>query len=364
MKVGIIRTSSIGDAVLATVCLDYLRRVAPDAEVFWVGRQPSLKLIQESWPKITVAEWSRKSPGSGSATIYENLMACDIVVDLQTSFRTRMLMRKLMLGGKLVFSARKSGWFRFRLVFEGFLRGRFKKLPEISRSARIYQYRMMLFAVHEGMALLKKSNDDALDLARPALVAAPITAADSTWVNDLSFGTWLALAPGASHEPKRAPTDVFLDILTALAHSWPVGTPLPGLLFVGGADDRKAAVNLLDQMVWEGSVLNVAGKLTLEQTATAIAACQGLLSNDSGLAHIAEAIGKPVAVLFGPTSEAFGFPPQRAESRAFSAALGCRPCSKHGKNYCRYGDQLCFRSIDTLEVARFLAGILCQKESV
>jgi ADP-heptose:LPS heptosyltransferase len=220
---------------------------------------------------------------------------------------------------------------------------------------------MMVFAIHEAMASLKQSSDDALKLARPALVAAGVTA-DVAWSNDLNFGTWLAVAPGASHEPKRAPTDIFLDILNTLAREWPVSTPLPGLVFLGGVEDRKAAVNLLDQMSWKGSVLNLAGKLSLDQTATAIAACRGLLSNDSGLAHIAEAIGKPVAVLFGPTSEAFGFPPQRLDSRAFSAAAGCRPCSKHGKKKCRYGDQICFRSIDTSETAVFLANLLSPQE--
>ena len=358
---GIIRTSSIGDAVLATACLDYLRRAAPEVEVIWVGRQPSLKLIQESWPSITVAEWSPRSRRSGTAEIYNKLLGCDVVVDLQTSFRTRMLTRRLSTAGKPVFAARKSGWFRLRMVLEGYFRGRFKKLPEMSRSVSTYQYRMMLFAVHEAMVSLKKSNDDALDLARPVLVAAPVAEGDVTWANDLSFGSWLAVAPGASHEPKRAPTDVFLDILSALSRVLPAGTPLPGLLFLGGTEDRKAAVDLLDQMGWEGSVLNLAGKLSLDQTATAIAACQALLSNDSGLAHIAEAIGKPVAVLFGPTSEAFGFPPQRDGSRAFSSAVGCRPCSKHGKRHCRYGDQLCFRSIDTMETAGFLAGLFSQK---
>ena len=272
-----------------------------------------------------------------------------------------MLTRRLSTAGKPVFAARKSGWFRLRMVLEGYFRGRFKKLPEMSRSVSTYQYRMMLFAVHEAMVSLKKSNDDALDLARPVLVAAPVAEGDVTWANDLSFGSWLAVAPGASHEPKRAPTDVFLDILSALSRVLPAGTPLPGLLFLGGTEDRKAAVDLLDQMGWEGSVLNLAGKLSLDQTATAIAACQALLSNDSGLAHIAEAIGKPVAVLFGPTSEAFGFPPQRDGSRAFSSAVGCRPCSKHGKRHCRYGDQLCFRSIDTMETAGFLAGLFSQK---
>ena len=362
MRVGVIRTSSIGDVVLATACLDYLRRSAPDVQVLWVGRQPSLKLIHESWPAISVAEWSRKSQQSGSNEIYKILMTCDVVIDLQTSFRSRLLTRKLKSNGKPVFAARKSGWYRFSLVAKALLRGRLRKLPQSARSIPNHQYRMMLQAVHEAMSSVGKSSDLALAEAKPFLVPAPLGGAESSWTNDLNFGIWLAVAPGASHEPKRAPTDVFSDILNSLARSWPEGRPIPGLLLLGGADDRKASVNLLDRMVWDGPVLNLVGKLSLEQTTAAISACHGLLSNDSGLAHIAEAIGKPAAVVFGPTIEAFGFSPQSIQSRAFSAALGCRPCSKHGKKTCRYGDQLCFRSIDTLEAARFLSNLLLQKE--
>jgi hypothetical protein len=60
-------------------------------------------------------------------------------------------------------------------------------------------------------------------------------------------------------------------------------------------------------------------------------------------------------VLFGPTVEAFGFAPRMRESRAFSLLLGCRPCSKHGKVACRYGDRLCFVGLPEAEVAAHLA---------
>ena len=101
-------------------------------------------------------------------------------------------------------------------------------------------------------------------------------------------------------------------------------------------------------------VLNLAGKLTLWESSLAIKESAIILSNDSSLCHIGEAVGTRSAVLFGPTVESFGFAPRHPESQAFSAPLGCRPCSKHGKAECRYGDKLCFSLIPAAEVAGFI----------
>jgi len=104
--------------------------------------------------------------------------------------------------------------------------------------------------------------------------------------------------------------------------------------------------------------MNMAGKLELWETALALKQCTVLFSNDSSLGHMAEAVGTPTAVLFGPTIESFGFAPRMPQSRAFSANLGCRPCSKHGKVKCRYGDKLCFAMIGHSRIASFLAATI------
>lgn len=51
--------------------------------------------------------------------------------------------------------------------------------------------------------------------------------------------------------------------------------------------------------------INLAGKTTLDQAAILIAACQVIVSNDSGLMHIADALNKPRIALYGPTDPGF-----------------------------------------------------------
>ena len=354
MRIGIIRTSSIGDVVLGTACLDYLRQMDSEAEIIWVGRQPSLKLIQQCWPNITATDLPARSSPQQYRDVVAKLKSCDAVVDLQTSLRSRIMMASLRRSKVPVFSADKAQWFRVKLVMMGRLRSRLGKLSSASKVAPAFQYQMMLQALHRALVFLKKSDVEAFDKARPYLPSHNLRQIDQSWVREMSFGNWLAVSPGASHETKRAPTEVFSDILRTLALQGMESTAVPGLVFVGGAEDRVAAVTLMDQLPWASSVINLAGKLTLDQTMVALSKAKMLLSNDSGLAHIAEAVGTPVAVLFGPTTEAFGFSPQRAGSKAFSSDVGCRPCSKHGKKPCRYGDHMCFQSIDVRKIAKHI----------
>ena len=105
-------------------------------------------------------------------------------------------------------------------------------------------------------------------------------------------------------------------------------------------------------------MLNFVGQTSIMETAHILSQCNVLLSNDSSLAHLSEAVDTPTAVLFGPTIESFGFAPRMEISQAFSANLGCRPCSKHGKVACRYQDKACFTSINTASVATHLSHFL------
>ena len=125
-------------------------------------------------------------------------------------------------------------------------------------------------------------------------------------------------------------------------------------MILGDHNDRTVARQLLDSLHWPFPTMNLTGRLSLEETTYALGEADGLLSNDSSLAHIAEAVGTPVAVLFGPTVEAFGFAPRAETSRAFSSTVGCRPCSKHGKLSCRFDDHLCFQLIPPKLVADHL----------
>ena len=70
---------------------------------------------------------------------------------------------------------------------------------------------------------------------------------------------------------------------------------------------------------------------SLMETAYLLKGADFYLGGDTGLAHLAESLGTPTKVIFGPTAPDMGFGPWREESQAISSPLPCRPCGKDGR---------------------------------
>lgn len=105
------------------------------------------------------------------------------------------------------------------------------------------------------------------------------------------------------------------------------------VVLVGTPDDQlslRIAAELREKKI---SYFDGIGKFNLRQMAQVLSRAERVISVDSGLAHLTEAIGKPVTVLFGPTVPQMGFGPQKKESRVLGQDLWCRPCGKDGR-YC------------------------------
>lgn len=177
----------------------------------------------------------------------------------------------------------------------------------------------------------------ALEIARPRLPISPRPRRG------------IAVALGAQHSAKEAPVETFASILRlALAGAH------VRLVALGDARAGERTERLRRLLPADTELLDLTGATSLWEAAQALAGVAAFVGNDSALAHLAEAVGTPVAMLFGPTVEEFGYAPFLPASRAFSAPLGCRPCSKDGSRRCRYGDQACFTGIDSAGVAAWL----------
>lgn len=141
----------------------------------------------------------------------------------------------------------------------------------------------------------------------------------------------IALAPGAAWPAKAWPH------AAALAERLAGRRPL---LLLGGPGDREACAALAAL-----GAIDYSGDRPLSHVAAALARARILVANDSGLVHLAEAVGLPVLALFGPTVPAFGFAPRLADSQVIERALACRPCSLHGEKPCRFGHGNCLAEI-------------------
>ncbi len=370
MKIAIYRSTSIGDVVLATACIDLLRQMPVPVQITWVGRRPALQLIASAYPDLKPVEVDPDITNYQDKVVQE-LKDVHFIVDLQTNLRSQLLCHSLKREHKIPnYICRKNTLDRGSMPISSRLRGRRRPLPESYLRAEKFQFEMMTDALKQALEVhLPVEMLDGLDQikAHPVLPTSH-DLGNSPWQKELKFGEWLAIAPGAAYDAKKAPLQLLRDITELLSvhcrRDEVLSKKSLGLIFVGNDKDREVALAILDQLDWSGPVLNLAGKLSLWETALALKEAQVLLCNDSGLLHISEAVGTPVVALFGPTVEAFGFPPWREDSRVFSSTLGCRPCSKHGQSDCRYGDKLCFGLIQTPQLVEHLKDILKQPATV
>ncbi len=127
------------------------------------------------------------------------------------------------------------------------------------------------------------------------------------------------LAPGAAYGPaKRWPAERFRALAVELSREgWSV-------VLVGGAAERLAGESLAAGLP---RVRNLCGQTDVATAAAVIERAAVFVSNDSGLMHVAAALGRPQVAIFGSTDpEATG--PLNPRARVVRKPLPCSPCLK------------------------------------
>ena len=174
---------------------------------------------------------------------------------------------------------------------------------------------------------------DAPDYASREALAAPRLRADAAQVaaTQAKFGlagAYAVLCPGAEYGPaKRWPH------FAALA----ARLPLPPVL-LGSPRDAAAAEGV------PGT--NLVGATTLDEAIDLIAGASLVVSNDSGLMHVAAALGRPLVALFGSSSPE-RTPPRSPQARVLWLKLECSPCFARE---CPLGHLRCLREITVEQV--------------
>ena len=78
------------------------------------------------------------------------------------------------------------------------------------------------------------------------------------------------------------------------------------------------------------------GRTSLLESAYFASLTDLVVSNDTGMSHLTESVGRDVLVLFGPTSAELGYFPARPTSGVMERPLPCRPCTRMGEGRCTH----------------------------
>jgi heptosyltransferase-2 len=150
----------------------------------------------------------------------------------------------------------------------------------------------------------------------------------------------VALAPGAVGPSKRWPSAYYADLARRLAAEG------FSVWVVGGPTEKELAGEIVGADPF--NVRDLTGR-DLRNAIFALAAAHAAVSNDSGLLHVAAALGTPAIGIFGPTSPWHWAPlnPLAAVIET-TGKLSCRPCHQP---VCRFGHHNCMRDIAVERVA-------------
>jgi heptosyltransferase-2 len=148
----------------------------------------------------------------------------------------------------------------------------------------------------------------------------------------------IALAPGAVGPSKRWPGISYAELARRLCSEghW--------VWVIGGPNEKDLAAEIAD-----GTKIRDLTGPDLRNAILALAAADLAISNDSGLLHVAAALGTPAIGIFGPTS-AWHWAPLNPIAAVVQTTddLACRPCHKP---VCRLGHHRCMRDISVDRVA-------------
>ncbi len=319
-KILIIRLSSIGDILLTTPFIRQTRIAFPNSSIDFVIKQRFIDLVRFN-PHINHIYSVNEEEGmAGLREIRKRIedQHYDYIFDLHNNIRSRILTKGLP---NPIFRMRKDKLKRFLLVYTKI--NLYKRpIPIPERYLRVGRAAGIKDDGH-GLEIFWKNHieEGLFDVVDRRLLKNP----------------FVAMAPGAGFKTKRWPIEYFAELIRKIRAQ----ASLPVVLL--GSKEEAAYFKSLEELP---GVINLAGELTLLEAAIMISKAKFLVSNDSGLMHLATAVKTPVLAIFGSTVEEFGFFPYRSQHQVVQRkGLWCRPCSHIGRNHCPLGHFKCMKDL-------------------
>jgi heptosyltransferase-2 len=344
-KILIIRLSAMGDILLATPLLRALRRRFPTARLDFVVKSQFADVLRYHPAIDHLYELNPDGGWQELRALASRLQEAryDVIFDIHKNFRSRYLAAAAK--PRRILRHHKHFLRRWLLVKT--------KINFMANVPPIYQ-RYLAAAKPLGVSASSPVGGRWLELfwsereeqeAERALVAQ----------NRQPHLPLVGLAPGAGYFTKRWPPEYFAELAFHFIQSGNQVVVLGAVQDAGLVQTMmKHLKSVLAQQQLGAGFINLAGAISLLASAAIIKRCQLLVANDSGLMHVAEAVGTPLIAIFGSTTRDLGFFPQLAGSRVVeNHDLLCRPCSHLGHQRCPLGHFRCMRDIrpDEIEAA-------------
>ncbi|MCH1584950.1 MAG: glycosyltransferase family 9 protein [Flavobacteriales bacterium] len=306
-RILVIRFSSIGDVLLSAPALVSLRAaIHGPCEIHFLTKS-TMRHVAEGFGALVDGI---HTIDRATSEVTEVLKAAEIdyIVDLHSNVRSRAIKRAI---GCVAFTLKKENLAKWMLV-------------------RGWQKRPVAHIVERYIDSFRGAFGANTPDAWPAIFESAVLPSGF----DRSAGPWEIIAVGAAHTGKQMPLKLMQSlILQAQANGHRT-------VLIGGNGDAETGGIL--SKGFDDSVVNLVGKTSIGESAALIRAAERAYSGDTGMMHLAAAMGTPVTSIWGCTRPSLGMSPWRPTDGSIAILPErrdpMRPCSKLG-NHCRFNGE-------------------------
>lgn len=324
-KILLVQTAYLGDVILTTPLIRAVKQVFPQAKLdVLVIPQTAGALANNPYIDQLILFDKRRQKWSAFKDVLQILKArhYDLAISPHSSFTTGLLLKLSGIPQRVGFRRSPIRYFLTHKI----------PMPKAD------------FTIEKYLTLLQPFSNQKFSIQTELFPSQADRELADMWLQKLESGRpTIAIAPGSVWPTKRWPAEYYTQLVANLKQRF-------NLVFIGSKDERALCQQIIDQAGME-QALNLAGELSILQSAAVIANCDLMICNDSGALHMANAMQTDVFAFFGPTVRSFGFFPFRPHDKVFEVPdLYCRPCGKHGHKECPEGHFRCMLEIKPEEV--------------
>lgn len=318
MRILIIQTAFIGDVILSTPLIESIKKNYPDARIDFLLRSGNQGLLQTN-PKVSqLFVWNKSKKYKSLFRLVREINASgekyDYLINLQRFLSTGIFSMLIKAKNKIGFA--KNPLSLFYTERQGHLIEH--DIHEVDRNLSLVSSFCKELV---RMPKLYPSEDDYLSIEK------------------YKAETYVCIAPTSVWFTKQFPLEQWVQLINHLTHTYKV-------YLLGGNADWSVCEQILRECDSE-QVHNLAGNLSLLESAALIEKAFMSYVNDSAPLHLASAMNAPTTAIFCSTTPRFGFGPLAENARIVetSEKLSCRPCGLHGKKACPEGHFKCATTI-------------------
>ena len=329
-KILIVLHGSIGDVTRALPLAGLLRKGFPEAFLAWSVEPASYPLLQgnPAIDRILVFDRSAWRRSFGRFLAEVRAQRFDLVLDLQRHLKSGIVSWSSGAARRIGFhraDSKEGNWLFNNLSIDRFG----DRIPKIQHYLKFAEYLGLPTGPLEWSFLLSADEVRAVELIvgriKPAFA---VLFVGSRWSSKLWFAEQIAACA---------------DTLSAEFSL--------GVVLLGSKDDQELAQSA--SALAKNQVTNLAGKTSLREAIGIIQRAKLAVGPDTGLMHIAAAVGTPVISLWGATD------PDRTGPYGFGDLVirGQAPCVPCYKRRCTIG-RICMKSIDNNQITTMIAAAL------